>query len=374
MSWVQLDGAVILDQIVQVQEWNSPEPFLDAGIPEKSLVEEDPSNSSRRLVINTGEELDEKPAPPPPTDTQISKKLSEIIAAGYTLGQGAIEKAAEFDKQHLNVAPDVEEKFTLAVETIKLTASELDENYQITKKIDEKIESLKRTQSWQDATKKMEEIDSKYKVSDWMNSIISDVQHFKEETQKEIIVREQRKKAEAAALPALEVNAQLQLEGAVEPVPEQGSKFISFLQSFSTPGIQPEPEPVPPTQNEKPSGFASFFQSFSGNNIESPAHVPEPQQPTDPKPEQPSQFRSFFQSLSSPSLQPPVDEEPPQVEQPSKFFSFFQSVEEKIQTGIKSLTTESSPTFVDVVEEPKAEVFSEPVVENVEEPLLSKTE
>lgn len=36
--------------------------------------------------------------------------LASIIAAGYTVGQNAMQKAKEFDQAHMNVAPEVETK------------------------------------------------------------------------------------------------------------------------------------------------------------------------------------------------------------------------------------------------------------------------
>jgi len=359
-----LHETLLLERPIHVQELSGFSGTNHKPTPQISLLENTLQAEEDQLgpIIDLNVVLAEQREPPQiePTGAIIPPQINveqemksatrtelaaSIVAAGYTIGYDAMQKAKDFDQQHLNVAPVASKKVDEALDSIKSKAIEIDDEYRITQKIDAEIEKIRSSDSFKDASKKLQEIDDKFQISGWVNRFMSDVQLFEEQTKREIEFLERKK--EQDLLQQIEAQEQLAIEGEVKletptfpppinPLPEpEPSRLGAFVQD-SVEALQTE---LLLRSTDPDSKFFSFLSSLSKKDPETESEQTAGDHQTNNTNENPeetattedtkSKFFSFLQSLTPHQTNNTNEnqEETATTEEPkSKFFSFLQSL------------------------------------------------
>jgi len=138
-----LTNALIIDRPIIVIGFSSGTPEAEK-VPEKNVV-----SPNTQIPEN---QITQREFGVPDDQRSKTSVVASLVAAGYVLGQDALDKAKEVDEKHM-----ISLQAKVAVESVKAKLHEIDVSYGIS----EKAQSLGKQ-----ATDKVKQIDEQYKISE----------------------------------------------------------------------------------------------------------------------------------------------------------------------------------------------------------------
>lgn len=169
-----LTEACIVDRSIQITpytgQWGSA---LDACLDEDVVNNEQTSqqleesmDGDRQVTQITADDIDQKDFQVPDEDRSKISVVASLLAAGYVLGNNAVQKAKEVDEQS-NISQRIAESTARAVQSVK----EFDERHQISQKASGVWDNIK--QSWnENVAAKWNQFDEEHQVMEKANSVV----------------------------------------------------------------------------------------------------------------------------------------------------------------------------------------------------------